>query len=75
MWARVRPAVEVAPAAVDTVAAVYVMRGAFERHHPQTGLVVSAAQGVGGVASGFGDWTDRSCMRPSTTSPARPDAG
>ncbi|MGV4989130.1 MobF family relaxase [Streptomyces sp. NRAIS4] len=33
VWARVRPAVDVALAAVDTVAVVYVMRGAFKRHH------------------------------------------
>ncbi|MGW1622703.1 MobF family relaxase, partial [Streptomyces sp. NPDC002172] len=33
VWTRVRPAVDVALAAVDTVAVVYVMRGAFKRHH------------------------------------------
>ncbi|MCX4530086.1 relaxase domain-containing protein [Streptomyces sp. NBC_00841] len=33
VWARVRPAVDVALAAVDTVAVVYVMRGAFKRRH------------------------------------------
>ncbi|MFM9681648.1 MobF family relaxase [Streptomyces brasiliscabiei] len=33
VWARVRPVVDVALAAVDTVAVVYVMRGAFKRHH------------------------------------------
>ncbi|WP_333743618.1 MobF family relaxase [Streptomyces ardesiacus] len=33
VWARVRPVVDVALAAVDTVAVVYVMRGAFARHH------------------------------------------
>ncbi|MFD3570453.1 MobF family relaxase [Streptomyces sp. NPDC058667] len=33
VWARVRPAVDVALAAVDVVAVVYVMRGAFARHH------------------------------------------
>ncbi|GGZ18134.1 hypothetical protein GCM10010327_56470 [Streptomyces nitrosporeus] len=33
MWARVRPVVDVALAAVDVVAVVYVMRGAFARHH------------------------------------------
>ncbi|MGW3521788.1 MobF family relaxase [Streptomyces hydrogenans] len=33
VWARVRPAVDVVLAAVDTVAVVYVMRGAFARHH------------------------------------------
>ncbi|CAL9676843.1 hypothetical protein SUDANB178_07830 (plasmid) [Streptomyces sp. enrichment culture] len=33
MWARVRPVVDVVLAAVDTVAVVYVMRGAFARHH------------------------------------------
>ncbi|MGW5098157.1 MobF family relaxase [Streptomyces nodosus] len=33
VWARVRPVVDVARAAVDTVAVVYVMRGAFKRHH------------------------------------------
>ncbi|CAL9279027.1 hypothetical protein SUDANB180_07515 [Streptomyces sp. enrichment culture] len=32
MWARVRPVVDTAPAAVDVVAVVYVMRGAL-RHH------------------------------------------
>ncbi|MEV6841257.1 MobF family relaxase [Streptomyces sp. NPDC051133] len=32
-WARVRPVVDVVLAAVDTVAVVYVMRGAFKRHH------------------------------------------
>ncbi|TVZ76878.1 TrwC relaxase [Streptomyces sp. BK340] len=33
VWARVRPVVDIALAAVDTVAVVYVMRGAFKRHH------------------------------------------
>ncbi|MFS0696723.1 MobF family relaxase [Streptomyces nitrosporeus] len=33
VWARVRPVVDVALAAVDVVAVVYVMRGAFARHH------------------------------------------
>ncbi|MFD5474454.1 MobF family relaxase [Streptomyces sp. NPDC127105] len=33
VWARVRPVVDVILAAVDTVAVVYVMRGAFARHH------------------------------------------
>ncbi|MGW1615148.1 MobF family relaxase [Streptomyces sp. NPDC002285] len=33
VWARVRPVVDLALAAVDTVAVVYVMRGAFKRHH------------------------------------------
>ncbi|MFI5808360.1 MobF family relaxase [Streptomyces sp. NPDC051561] len=33
VWARVRTTVDVALAAVDTVAVVYVMRGAFKRHH------------------------------------------
>ncbi|GGY11508.1 hypothetical protein GCM10010324_67840 [Streptomyces hiroshimensis] len=33
VWAWVRPVVDVALAAVDTVAVVYVMRGAFKRHH------------------------------------------
>lgn len=33
VWARVRPVVDVALAAVDTVAVVYVMRDAFKRHH------------------------------------------
>ncbi|WP_432040983.1 MobF family relaxase [Streptomyces chartreusis] len=33
VWARVRPVVDVALAAVDTVAVVYVMRGAFKRRH------------------------------------------
>ncbi|MEU6602893.1 MobF family relaxase [Streptomyces flaveolus] len=33
VWARVRPVVDIALAAVDTVAVVYVMRGAFARHH------------------------------------------
>ncbi|MFD9807616.1 MobF family relaxase [[Kitasatospora] papulosa] len=33
VWARVRPLVDVALAAVDVVAVVYVMRGAFKRHH------------------------------------------
>ncbi|MEU1669391.1 MobF family relaxase [Streptomyces sparsogenes] len=33
VWARVRPVVDVVLAAVDTVAVVYVMRGAFARHH------------------------------------------
>lgn len=33
VWARVRPVVDVTLAAVDTVAVVYVMRGAFARHH------------------------------------------
>nr|BFD88417.1 hypothetical protein StreXyl84_78180 [Streptomyces sp. Xyl84] len=33
VWARVRPVVDVALAAVDTVTVVYVMRGAFARHH------------------------------------------
>ncbi|MCX5112390.1 hypothetical protein OOK13_28605 [Streptomyces sp. NBC_00378] len=33
MWARVRPVVDVTPAAVDTVAVGYVMRGAFKRRH------------------------------------------
>ncbi|MFF5257025.1 MobF family relaxase [Streptomyces leeuwenhoekii] len=33
VWARVWPVVDIALAAVDTVAVVYVMRGAFARHH------------------------------------------
>ncbi|MCM2388129.1 MobF family relaxase [Streptomyces albipurpureus] len=33
VWARVRPVVDVALAAVEAVAVVYVMRGAFARHH------------------------------------------
>ncbi|MFJ7905148.1 MobF family relaxase [Streptomyces sp. NPDC096198] len=33
VWARVRPVVNIALAAVDVVAVVYVMRGAFKRHH------------------------------------------
>ncbi|MBV7674334.1 relaxase domain-containing protein [Streptomyces halstedii] len=33
VWARVRPLVDLALAAVDVVAVVYVMRGAFARHH------------------------------------------
>jgi conjugative relaxase-like TrwC/TraI family protein len=33
VWARVRPVVDIALAAVDVAAVVYVMRGAFERHH------------------------------------------
>ncbi|MFE4654374.1 MobF family relaxase [Streptomyces sp. NPDC056707] len=33
VWARVRPVVDVALAAVDTVAVVYVMRGAFKHRH------------------------------------------
>ncbi|MES4886215.1 MobF family relaxase [Streptomyces sp. NPDC000349] len=33
VWARVRPVVDVGLAAVDVVAVVYVMRGAFKRHH------------------------------------------
>ncbi|MFE5669229.1 MobF family relaxase [Streptomyces niveus] len=33
VWALVRPVVDVVLAAVDTVAVVYVMRGAFKRHH------------------------------------------
>ncbi|QFX85953.1 MobF family relaxase [Streptomyces sp. SYP-A7193] len=33
VWAQVRPVVDVVLAAVDTVAVVYVMRGAFARHH------------------------------------------
>ncbi len=33
VWARVRPVVDVVLAAVDTVAVVYVMRGAFAHHH------------------------------------------
>ncbi|MFE9454506.1 MobF family relaxase [Streptomyces sp. NPDC006739] len=33
VWARVRPVVDIALAAVDVVAVVYVMRGAFKRHH------------------------------------------
>ncbi|MGW6602400.1 MobF family relaxase [Streptomyces sp. NPDC055036] len=33
VWARVRPVVDIALAAVDTVAVVYVMRGAFKPHH------------------------------------------
>ncbi|MGW1736719.1 MobF family relaxase [Streptomyces sp. NPDC001999] len=33
VWARVRPVVDVALAAVDTVAVVYVMRGAFQHRH------------------------------------------
>ncbi|MFD3484906.1 MobF family relaxase [Streptomyces sp. NPDC058665] len=33
VWARVRPVVDVALAAVDVVAVVYVMRGTFKRHH------------------------------------------
>ncbi|MFH0246298.1 MobF family relaxase [Streptomyces sp. HK10] len=33
VWARVQPVVNIALAAVDVVAVVYVMRGAFKRHH------------------------------------------
>ncbi|MDJ0386230.1 MobF family relaxase [Streptomyces sp. G-G2] len=33
VWARVRPVVDIVLAAVDVTAVVYVMRGAFKRHH------------------------------------------
>ncbi|MEU4356099.1 hypothetical protein [Streptomyces virginiae] len=33
IWARVRPVVDIALAAAETIAVVYVMRGAFARHH------------------------------------------
>ena len=33
VWARVRPVVDIVLAAVDITAVVYVMRGAFKRHH------------------------------------------
>ncbi|MFJ6565676.1 relaxase domain-containing protein [Streptomyces sp. NPDC091412] len=33
VWARVRPVVDIALAVVDTVAVLYVMRGAFKRRH------------------------------------------
>lgn len=33
VWARARPVIDIALAAVDVVAVVYVMRGAFKRHH------------------------------------------
>jgi conjugative relaxase-like TrwC/TraI family protein len=33
VWARVRPVIDIALAAVDITAVVYVMRGAFKRHH------------------------------------------
>lgn len=33
IWARVRPVVDIALAAVETIAVVYVMRGAFNRRH------------------------------------------
>ncbi|MFD5848255.1 MobF family relaxase [Streptomyces chartreusis] len=33
VWARVWPVIDIALAAVDVVAVVYVMRGAFKRHH------------------------------------------
>ncbi|WP_327340843.1 MobF family relaxase [Streptomyces sp. NBC_01324] len=33
VWARVRPVIDIVMAAVDVVAVVYVMRGAFKRHH------------------------------------------
>ncbi|MFF8281005.1 MobF family relaxase [Streptomyces lateritius] len=33
IWARVRLVVDIALAAVETIAVVYVMRGAFKRHH------------------------------------------
>ncbi|WP_369780663.1 MobF family relaxase [Streptomyces sp. R33] len=33
VWARVRPVVDIALAAVDVAAVVYVMRGAFKHHH------------------------------------------
>ncbi|CCK32908.1 TrwC relaxase protein involved in conjugal DNA transfer (plasmid) [Streptomyces davaonensis JCM 4913] len=33
VWVRVRPVVDIVLAAVDVVAVVYVMRGAFKRHH------------------------------------------
>lgn len=33
MWARVRPGMDAALAAVEVAAVVYVMRGAFKHHH------------------------------------------
>lgn len=33
VWARVRPVIDIALAAVDVAAVVYVMRGAFAHHH------------------------------------------
>ncbi|MFE6270486.1 MobF family relaxase [Streptomyces goshikiensis] len=33
VWARVRPVVDIALAAAETIAVVYVMRGAFKHHH------------------------------------------
>ncbi|GGU67659.1 hypothetical protein GCM10010259_67210 [Streptomyces daghestanicus] len=33
VWARVRPVIDIALAAVDVVAVVYVMRGTFKHHH------------------------------------------
>jgi hypothetical protein len=73
VWARVRPVVDVALAAVDTVAVVYVMRGAIKRHH----LLAEARRHLSYVlrADPTGPaWTNRSCKRSSTTTPAPPAA-
>ncbi|MFF3967944.1 MobF family relaxase [Streptomyces griseorubiginosus] len=48
VWARVRPVVDIALAAVDVVAVVYVMRGAFKRHH----LLVEARRHLSYVLRG-----------------------
>ncbi|CAM5697672.1 hypothetical protein STENM223S_00464 [Streptomyces tendae] len=69
MGARVRPVVDIALAAVDVVAVVYVMRGAFKRHH----LLAEARRYLSYVLRGRPTrraWTNRSCRRSSTTTPA-----
>ncbi|WP_308296901.1 relaxase domain-containing protein [Streptomyces sp. ISL-44] len=71
VWVRVRPVVDVALAAVDVAAVVYVMRGAFKHHH----LLAEARRHLPtpcAAAPTSPAWTNRSSRRPSTTTPARP---
>ncbi|MEU7088860.1 hypothetical protein [Streptomyces achromogenes] len=69
-----RPVVDLALSAVDVVAEVYVMRGAFARHH----LLAEARRHLSYVLRGrphHRAWTNRSWRRSSTTTPARSAGG
>ncbi|MGW3124568.1 hypothetical protein ACWDBW_47015 [Streptomyces sp. NPDC001107] len=71
VWAGVRSVVDIALAALDITAEVYVMRGEFKRHH----LLAEARRHLAHTLRGRPTspaWTNRSCRRPSTTTPVRP---
>ena len=74
IWAQVRPVLDIVLAAVDVVAVVYVMRGAFKRDH----LLAEARRYLSYVLRGqphSPSWTNRSCRASSATTPAWPADG